>query len=118
MTIDVKAPAEIKHYQEGNAIVSECMGFQHYNSGDAESIEDAKAGYADADENPAQTLEDFLASTFHLIQQTGGCLVYKGRKVCAFSLDQCGGMGFSTFGPESRLMYGGRLSSLQRILES
>ena len=112
-----RAAAPIRHYEEGGVVVSECFDFKHYNSGDADSVEVAAAGYTNADETPVTGLYDFLAATFHLIQQTGGTLRYRDRAVGASHMGQTGGAGFSPIDDNSTLEVDGVLMSLNDIME-
>ncbi len=98
-----RASMHISHTVNGNVIVSECCGFQHYNSTEADSIESAEVGYLRPDERlgefemvPCVGLYEFLAQTFHLIQQTGGRLKYKDKTVEAVGMEQTAGAGFGT----------------------
>jgi hypothetical protein len=121
----LRAALPILHSMEGPVVVSECGEFRHSNSADADSIESAEIGYLKPDERlgefemvPCVGLYEFLAQTFHLIQQTGGHLRYKGKKVEAVGMEQTAGAGFGTpIDDESFVYYDGRLSTIGEIVK-
>ena len=119
-----RAATPITHVMEGDTVVSECCGFRHYNPEDADSVGAAECGYLKPDNRlgefemvPCVGLYDFLAQTFHLMQQTGGRLEYGGKAVKAVGMEQTAGAGFGTpIDDESFVYYDGRLSTIREVI--
>jgi hypothetical protein len=121
----LRADTPISHAMEGTIVVSKCCDFHHFNSTEADSVSSAEIGYLKPDERlgefemvPCIGLYEFLAQTFHLIQQTGGHLMYKGKKVEAVGMEQTAGAGFGTpIDDDSFVYYGGQLATIGEIIK-
>lgn len=91
---------------EGDVPVAECAGFRYY-SAEAETEEDLTNAYSDGTGHiDCKNVYDFIARSFHLIQQTGGELVYEDSNVEAVDMEQTSGLPGSLNG-ESLIRFGG-----------
>ena len=105
---------KIKHNVESDGtITSTCGDWVMYHPEDAETVESANYPYSGGEDKPADLSDaEFVGLSFHLLQQIGGKLTYRGREVEAEHFEDTNG------GPvtaDTELVYDGTLTTYGKI---